>query len=64
MARNALAMDVIHTRRNSFGTKACMNQLAWLDFYGGKWHLATSVSGNSVRRWADREAALSDLADG
>ena len=39
-----------------------MNQLAWLDFYCGQWRLATSVRGNPVRKWVDREIALSDLA--
>jgi hypothetical protein len=39
-----------------------MHQLAWLDFYGDKWHLATCIRGNLVRQWIDRETALADLA--
>ena len=39
-----------------------MKQLASLDFYRGKWPLATSNPPDPVRQWADRETALSDLA--
>jgi hypothetical protein len=39
-----------------------MRQLAWLDFYRGKWRLMTSDSRDRVRQWADEETALSDLA--
>jgi hypothetical protein len=39
-----------------------MNQLAWLDFHRGKWHLATSNEMDLIRRWADKKAALSGLA--
>ena len=38
-----------------------MNELAWLDFYHGQWHLATSDTGSPLRKWMDRKAALSDL---
>ncbi len=47
--------------KKRIGIGAGMNQLAWLDFYCGQWHLATSVQGNSVRKWMNREVALSDL---
>jgi hypothetical protein len=39
-----------------------MKQLAWLEFYRGKWHLMTSNPGDPIRQWTDRKTALSDLA--
>ena len=39
-----------------------MRQLAWLDYYRGKWHLATSNPGDPIRKWGDKDTALSDLA--
>lgn len=39
-----------------------MRQLAWLDFYRGKWHLMTSNPGDSIRHWTDEKTAVSDLA--
>ena len=40
-----------------------MKQLAWLDFYRGRWHLATSNIRDPIRRWTDKETALSELAN-
>jgi hypothetical protein len=38
-----------------------MRQCAWLDFHGGLWHLVKSDAHDSSRKWASRDAALSDL---
>jgi hypothetical protein len=38
-----------------------MRQYAWLDFYGGRWHLETSNAHDPDRKWMSRETALSDL---
>ncbi len=39
-----------------------MNRYAWLEFNEGTWHLLTDNPGNPSRRWADKTAALSELA--
>ena len=38
-----------------------MRQYAWLDFYGGFWHLVTGDALDCDRKWANRDSALSDL---
>jgi hypothetical protein len=38
-----------------------MRQIAWLDFFGGRWHLVTGNAHNDHRKWTSREMALSDL---
>jgi len=38
-----------------------MRQYAWLDYHGGCWHLNTGDSRDHERKWAKRNAALSDL---
>ena len=38
-----------------------MRQIAWLDFYGGRWHLLTRTNQKDHRKWTSQEAALSDL---
>ncbi len=40
-----------------------MNRYAWLDFDGGTWCLLTDSSENSSRTWADKSAALCELAE-
>ena len=40
-----------------------IRQLAWLDFYRGRWHLITGNLRDPIRRWAEIDSALSDLAD-
>ena len=40
-----------------------MKQLAWLDFYRGKWHLMTSSPLDPVRQWIDKDTALLELTD-
>ncbi len=40
-----------------------MNRYAWLDFEGGAWHLLTDSPESLPRRWADRNLALSQLAE-
>ena len=39
-----------------------MHQLAWLDFYCGKWHVMTGNPRDPVRHCTDMETALSDRA--
>ena len=42
-----------------------MPQYAGLDFHGGHWHLITGNAHERVRKWTNRDRALSDLtADG
>ncbi len=38
-----------------------MRQYAWLDFHGGCWYLVMANTRISDRKWASRDAALSDL---
>jgi hypothetical protein len=38
-----------------------MNQIAWLDFYGGIWHLVTGDAHEHQERWLDEETALRQL---
>jgi hypothetical protein len=38
-----------------------MRQYAWLDFHGERWHLITDNANNRVRKWTNRERALSAL---
>jgi hypothetical protein len=40
-----------------------MRQVAWLDFYRGKWRLVTGNPEEPNRKWEDKVAALSDLAN-
>jgi hypothetical protein len=40
-----------------------MPQYAWLDFYGGIWHLITDKPKERVRKWVNREAALAELRE-
>jgi hypothetical protein len=38
-----------------------MPQYAWLDFYGGHWHLVTCNANDHDRKWVDLDSALLDL---
>ncbi len=40
-----------------------MRQYAWLDFHGGCWYLVTGNPDARDRKWANRDAALADLAE-
>ena len=39
-----------------------MRQYVWLDFHGGCWHLIACNARGPDRKWANRDAALLDLA--
>jgi len=36
---------------------------AWLQFHRRKWHLLTDTENGPIRTWADRDLALTQLAD-